>query len=270
MSTPRYDKLDHPDILATIFHPRAAPLPPSDGDTESLNIEVADGVTISGRFHFAAPEDPHILFFHGNGELAVEYDDAGAAFRRHGLNFIAVDYRGYGASGGEPTATALMADCHAILTWLRERLTKDGRTGPVFVMGRSLGSAPAIELAHARKEEIKGLIIESGFAQTLPLLLDLGVDVGALGVGELDGCKNVQKMERIDLPVYILHAGGDELIPLANAEMLHSVCPARHKELQIVPGCGHNDIMANTGDLYFKAVKQFTDKVLKVRRRRVR
>jgi len=43
-------------------------------------------------------------------------------------------------------------------------------------MGRSLGSAPAIELAAAHADRVCGLIIESGFAFAGPLLRLLGID----------------------------------------------------------------------------------------------
>ena len=42
-------------------------------------------------------------------------------------------------------------------------------------MGRSLGSAPAIEAAYHYQQELKGLIVESGFADQRNQLARLGV-----------------------------------------------------------------------------------------------
>ena len=190
-------------------------------------IPVEDSISIDSRFHLAKPEEPHILFFHGNGEIAADYDDIGPLYTKHGLNLLAVDYRGYGNSGGTPSASSMMRDAQAIFRYVQEWLAKEKRTGPLFVMGRSLGSASALEIAFRYRDEIKGLIIESGFAQTMPLLLTLGVDVNELGITEVDGFKNVQKIQMIVKPVFILHAQNDHLLPLVNAEILHRDCSAR-------------------------------------------
>jgi hypothetical protein len=35
-----------------------------------------------------------------------------------GINFLAVDYRGYGRSTGQPTVSAMMRDCHVIFDYV--------------------------------------------------------------------------------------------------------------------------------------------------------
>lgn len=47
----------------------------------------------------------------------------------------------------------------------------------LYVMGRSLGSAVAIEVALHAREQLTGLIVESGFADTFALLARLGACV---------------------------------------------------------------------------------------------
>lgn len=240
-------------------------MPPSDPATIH-SIPVDDTTSIDSRFYLADPKDPHILFFHGNGEIAADYDDIGPHYVRHGLNFIAVDYRGYGNSGGTPTASTMMHDAQAIFRYIQQWLEGEKRSGALFIMGRSLGSASALEIAYSFQQEISGLILESAFAQTLPLLLTLEIDIQELSISEIDGFKNVQKIEMITKPVFILHAQNDTLLPLVNAEILHSKCAARSKELSIVPGADHNTILTVAGDQYFAVLKQFTNKILKVRR----
>jgi alpha-beta hydrolase superfamily lysophospholipase len=117
--------LDHPDILMVLFHPRpewqASPTPINARD---LMIPVTEGISIGGRFHFNQRSSPNLLFFHGNGEIVADYDDIAPLFNNIGLNFLAVDYRGYGRSTGKPTVTAMLRDSHLIfqftLTWLME------------------------------------------------------------------------------------------------------------------------------------------------------
>ena len=255
-----YEKLDRPEVLGALFHPRqeATPLP---ANAQDHLIEVEAGVVLGGRFFLT--DDPgavNLLFFHGNGEVVGDYDEVGPRYNEQGINFLAVDYRGYGQSTGSPTVTAMLQDAHRVLSWVRGWLAEQNCTGHLVVMGRSLGSVSAIELA-ASEESVAGLIVESGIAQTLPLLLNLGLDGQALGIDEADGFGNLEKMARVQKPTYILHAQHDQIIPITLAEGLQSVCGAQSKEFQMIPGADHNNILALTGKLYFQAIKQFLKRV---------
>lgn len=256
-----YDKLDQPEILAAIFHPRHSLKSPPPAGTVDLGIQVDEGIRLGARFHLGDAAGPNILFFHGNGEIVADYDFIGPSYAEQGLNLLAVDYRGYGKSGGTPTVTNMMGDAHIVLEEVREWLTGAGHTGPLIIMGRSLGSAPAVELAATHQDEIDGLIIESGFATTLPLLVNLGVDVQALGLTEKHGFNNVRKIEKFTKPTLIIHAQNDQIIPVDNIWLLHAQCAARHKDLQIVPKADHNTIILQTGRLYFETIKRFTYKI---------
>lgn len=264
-----YDKLDQPGLLRVLFHPRADWTTPPSGAVDQ-DIPVAPGVAVHVRsFLGAALDQPALLFFHGNGEVVSDYDEIGPCFNEAGLHFIAAEYRGYGRSGGTPTVTAMVNDAHLILAAVRERLKEAGHTGHLVVMGRSLGSVPALELAAAAEPGIDGLIIESGIAHTIPFLLGLGVEVAEYGiVSEADGFKNIQKIALFKKPTYILHAQHDAIIPLVSAELLQVECGAHSKEFQMVPGADHNNIIARTGKLYFQAIRQFTRKVGQSRRPR--
>jgi alpha-beta hydrolase superfamily lysophospholipase len=256
-----YAKLDQPGVVQFLFHPRkdvdSAP-PPGAID---YDIIVEEGVRVGARFHIGGVGDPNILFFHGNGEIVSDYDSIGPIYNEHGLNLLAVDYRGYGRSGGVPAVTSMMRDAHVIFKEVRRWLQDAKHTGPLIIMGRSLGSACAIELAASYEGDISGLIIESGFAQTVPLLNCLGIDTQALGITEADGFKNAQKIEKFAKPTLIIHAQHDQLIPVMSAEILQVQCAARSKEFHMVPGADHNTVLMRAGKLYFEIINRFTDKI---------
>jgi pimeloyl-ACP methyl ester carboxylesterase len=270
-STYDYSKLDQPEALQTIFHPRReadnAPPPPN---TIDHTVTVDEGVRVHSRFHLAGREEPNILFFHGNGEIVSDYDVIGPYFTKYGMNFLAADYRGYGRSSGNPTVTAMMQDSHRILAAVKDWLCEAEHTGPLLIMGRSLGAAAALELAAGHTDEIAGLIIESGFATTLPLLINLGVDVAGLGITEGDGFRNVRKISSFNKPTLIIHGQYDEIIPVNSAAILQAQSPARAKEFQVVPGASHNTVITSAGELYFSVIKQFCNKIsgIKAKRRR--
>jgi hypothetical protein len=263
-----YAKLDQPGVVQVLFHPRKesdSTPPPGAIDYE---IAVEEGVRVGARFHMADTTAPNILFFHGNGEIVGDYDSIGPMYNEHGLSFLAVDYRGYGRSGGTPTVTSMMRDTHVIFKEVRNWLKNEKRTGPLVVMGRSLGSACALELAASYEQDMSGLIIDSGFPHTVPLLNCLGVDTQALGITEADGFRNIQKIGQFAKPTLIIHAQHDQFIPVMSAEILQVECIARSKEFQMVPGADHNTILLRTGKHYFENIKRFTNKIQGIREKR--
>ena len=118
-----------------------------------------------------------------------------------------------------------------------------------------------LHLAAQEDNGLSGLIIESGFAETVPLAQTLGIDLPALGIGEEDCFNNLEKISSVTIPTFILHGQQDSLIPLWHAHKLHADCGAKSKELQIIPGADHNSLIAVAGMLYFQAIKGYVDKI---------
>jgi len=264
-----YFQLDQPMVLQHLFMPRQEERNPAPPGCVDLELEVDDEVALGARFHLAEElTGANILFFHGNGETVADYDDVGAGFRELGISFLVVDYRGYGWSEGTPSATNLVRDSYPVFDHVREFLSAAGRTGHLAVMGHSLGSVCALELAAFRSADFAGLIIESGFSRTLPLLERMGIDCAALGLSEDEGFGNLLKIRTYQKPTLIIHAMNDEIIPLSQGAELQAECPAQVRELQMVPGAGHNDIMARTGRMYFEVIKSFTAKLGRPPRRK--
>jgi hypothetical protein len=251
--------LDPREIDARIFYPRPdRSASPPQGAEDHL-FSVAPNISIGARFYLSDPQGVHFLFFHGNGEIASDYDDAAPFYHQYGISLLAVDYRGYGKSQGTPSINTLLSDGLTVFDLISEWKGDQGRRGPLLVMGRSLGSAPAIEIASRRMERIGGMILESAFAYSLPLLALIGIPVESLGLEEKDGFQNVQKITQISKPTLILHSQFDELIPLKEADILLKNSGARRKEMIIIPGAGHNDIIERCGRLYFETIARFAN-----------
>lgn len=257
-----YAALDQPSVLERLFHPRpewGAEI--SSIPAESLLIDVGDGVRIGARFHAASKAAPTILFFHGNGEIVSDYDDMGPVYNRMGINFLPVDYRGYGRSSGNPTVTAMMSDCHTIFAFARGWMSERRYTGPFILMGRSLGSASVLELAANYPDGVDGLIVESGFAYAAPLLRLLGIDPVGIGFKEEAGFRNVDKIRVFPKPTLIIHAEGDHIIPFSDAEALHAASTASDKTLLKITGADHNDLFLRGLTQYMSAVKSLAERI---------
>mgnify|MGYP001110845319 CR=1 FL=1 len=250
-----YFILDRPEILQFVFYPRKDTRrgPPNSTD---YSVSVEDEVSIGCRFYVHSNSSPSILLFHGNGEIVSDYDGIAPVYNQVGINLFVADYRGYGSSGGMPTFTNMVSDAYSIFEAFGDILRNDHHSGNTFVMGRSLGSICAIELASSYQEQIKGLIIESGFASILRLLNCLGLPAEFVGINDIT-FPNVAKVRSITLPTLILHGERDSIIPVTEARSLFENAAAKSKHLVIINGADHNDIMLVGIEKYFKAIREF-------------
>ena len=255
-----YTLLDNPYVLASLFHPRPGYALAPSPSAQKISIPVAADVTIGGRFHIASPGAVNILFFHGNGEIVDDYNDLGPLYNQLGINLLAVDYRGYGDSTGKPTTSAMMADAHAIFGFVTQWLRDHQHSGALLVMGRSLGSAPALELVSRYPEQIAGLILESGFAYTGPLLRLIGIDTEQLGFKETQGIQNLEKIKTFTKQTLVIHAEFDHIIPFADGQALYDASPAADKRLLKILNANHNNIFSLALWEYLGANKNFADK----------
>jgi fermentation-respiration switch protein FrsA (DUF1100 family) len=180
-----------------------------------------------------------------------------------GINFLPVDYRGYGRSTGEPTVTGMMRDCHVIFHHVKDWLRDNKYTGALIVMGRSLGSASALELAAHYKDHMDGLIIESGFALAVPLLRLLGIDTDAFGIREEAGFRNVDKIADFDKPLLIIHAEYDHISPFSDGMGLYDACRSPDKSFLKIPEANHNTIFLHGIKQYMEAVKELAEKLVR-------
>lgn len=254
---PDVSALDRPEILQFIFHPRTESGRPVPAYAETMNIDTEDGHRIGARLYLSNSQAPHLLFFHGNGEIAEDYDDIGPVYMNFGLNFMVADFRGYGRSTGNPTISAMFSDAHAVFHHFTNWMKQNHRTGPLWIMGRSLGSASAIALAAAYPKQVRGLIVESGFAHTADLFKRLGIRTEHSGIREAALFSNAEQIARYPGPTLILHGEQDQIIPVFHARDLHDRAPARQKQLHIISGADHNTLMLVAGRNYFEIIQKF-------------
>ncbi len=258
-----YSSLDHPLLLQYIFYPRkdVTPCPQHGFD---LSVSVAEATFISCRFYMGDRNWPWILFFHGNGEVVSDYDEISTLYHQKGINLVVADYRGYGASSGVPTLTDLIEDSHVIFKAVSVELPRRHLRTDLWVMGRSLGSLSALELAYSYQDKLKGLIIESGFPSVVRIMVHLGMPGHERNLERIDQ-ECLERIEKISLPVLIIHGDQDWLVPLQNARDLYHHLGTRDKKLLIIPSATHNDIMRVGIKEYFEALQHFVRKTGRVK-----
>ena len=256
--------LDRPEILEVIFplvySPFYSPdyLQFSSADVPGYSIEVEEGIKINCGFWVSGKEYPSVLYFHGNGETVASHDWIAPLYNQRGINLFVADYRGYGSSNGKPTISNMIGDAHTIFEGFSQIIRKEGFKRSLFLMGRSLGSMPAIELAFNYQDEIRGLIIESGTASNFRGLWNyLGITEREAILSEESLFLNKVKIRQVRKPTLIIHGEYDQIISVKEGEELYQCSGAQDKRILIIPGADHNDVMMVNQSLYFDTIEEF-------------
>ncbi len=255
--------LDQPSVINSLFYPRKALAHQSTDDAvKDGTVRINDEVEIGYRLTIKHSSAPVLLYFHGNGEVASDYDSIAPYYDAAGLSLLVVDYRGYGWSTGTPLTTQLLPDAQIVFDNIGQILRDNGiiPERPLFLMGRSLGSAPAIYLAMKNPDKLQGLIIESGYADAPSLFGRLGIRIPddlnedvTLPIG------NGDKIKQVTIPTLIIHGEIDTLIPAYHGQTLYDNVGTDQKRLLIIPNAGHNNVSFVDVRRYFDAIKQFIE-----------
>lgn len=250
-----FAQIDNSPLLRFLFYPRGDFTPCPKGAFDFF-VEVEKNVSIHCRFYQKTLDWPAILYFHGNGEVISDHDEIAPWYYRIKANLIVADYRGYGKSTGYPNFSNLIKDAHQIFQAINGKLEQQNTVAGLWIMGRSMGSISALELAAHYPEKIKGMIIESGFASVSRLIRHLGLPAKGLDLDPIEK-ERIELIRRIKTPALIIHGEYDNLIPLREAQDLFALLGSPSKELVIIPNADHNNILFTNLDLYFNSIRHF-------------
>lgn len=240
--------LDHPLIAARYFFPRTA------RPRARLDVQAGDA-SLACALHRADPEGHVLLHFHGNGEVVADWQDGfPEVVARMGWDLLLAEYRGYGASTGEPLLGQMLDDVAAVLR-------AAGPPGKVVVLGRSVGSLFALE-AVARAPEVAGLVLESAIADPLERLLmrvtprELGVSAAAFEAEVASRLDHRAKLGGYRGPVLVMHTRHDGLVGVEHAEQL-AAWAGGPVTLRIFEEGDHNSILAENEGEYLGLLARF-------------
>ena len=186
---------DSREFNQNLFFPRED-FSSTPAGTEDHFIAVEPGLKVHARRYPAPEAHLGLLYFHGNGEIVADYNDIAEFYAALGAELTVCDYRGYGQSDGAPSLRTVLADAHIVFDYFRGKLK-----APTVVMGRSLGSAPAIELC-AQHPEIAALVLESGYADPIPLVERRGLVISHITAEESALFNNSQKITHVTCPTF--------------------------------------------------------------------
>ncbi|TVS17542.1 MAG: alpha/beta fold hydrolase [Planctomycetaceae bacterium] len=160
-----------------------------------------------------------LVFLHGFPLSRGVWQKQIEAFRES-YRVIAPDLRGFGDSETQP-GPATMAQCAADLHALLEQLN----TGPMVLIGHSMGGYVALAFARQFPEKLRGLVLVSTRA---------GQDTAEAAAERPDATAS---LTQISVPTLVVTGADDALIPPTESETLAQVI--RGAQLKVIPHAGH-------------------------------
>ena len=187
-----------------------------------------------------------LVYFGGNGE-AVQHlrPELERRFPDHTSYLLA--YRGYGASEGRPSEGALVGDALALMDHVATRHPD----APVDVIGRSLGSGVAVQVAVRRR--VERLVLVTPFDSLQAVARDL---MPRLPVRHLlhDRFDSAAVADRLRAEVLVLRAGRDALVRPDRTTSLLAALPGRPRVVEL-PDADHADLVEDPA--YWRSIEEF-------------
>jgi len=255
-------KLEHDDVLLGAWHmlPKNAHLKNGSNLEEQMQMNIPN---VSEEEKLKGKTPPIvILYLHGNT------NDRSTGHRLElyklltSMNYhvIAVDYRGYGDSTGEPTEIDVVRD--ALFTY--EFIQKTVPWATVYVWGHSLGTGITSSMARMLTEKgkpAKGIVLEAPFFSIVeevelhpftwlfwPNKILLKIIEGALKHLELQFRSDIH-LTKVTSKIMMLHAEDDFVIPIFQADKLYEVVSKKgisqnltYHRISFFNWCGHRNI----------------------------
>jgi hypothetical protein len=219
------------------------------GPGRDLELRAEDGVRLHARF-IERPGAAHtLLYLHGNAGNLASRSDLLSQLSQVDANVLALEYRGYGQSAGDPSEHGLYLDAAAAYDWALGR----GPASTLWLLGESLGGGPACELASTR--EVGGLILLAAFTSI--------ADMAALSFPWLPvkwmvrtRFDNLSKLPQVRAPIMVIHGRHDEVIPFEMGQRLFARA-AQPKRALWLDQAGHNDVFYTEAKRVTTAITAF-------------
>lgn len=193
------------------------------------------------------PENaPLVFYFGGNAEdvsvTGLDISDNVDA------NFILMNYRGYGASEGVPSESALFSDALFAYDTLTAATVHNGK---IVAFGRSLGSGVAVYLSAQRRIDALVLVTPYDSIRNVARRRFPWLPVSLLIRHPFD---SLALAPSLDIPALFLVAQYDEVIPLPHARNLADFWGGSAQWV-LIEDTSHNSIGAEAD--YWSSIRRF-------------
>jgi fermentation-respiration switch protein FrsA (DUF1100 family) len=197
-------------------------------------LTTADGEKVIVWHAPAKPGHPVILYFHGNGDFLAGFFGRFREIIADGTGVIALSFRGYAGSSGQPSESGLLQDAAAAYAFTTARYGAD----KIIVWGFSLGTGVAVALA--ADQPVGRLILEAPYTSTADVAASM-FWFAPVRLMMRDQFRSDQRIARVKVPLLIMHGGRDPAIPIVFGERLFALAH-EPKQFARFPEGGHENL----------------------------
>jgi len=240
---------NHSPRLEGDWRPRGLPV-------QEVRLTTADGVKLHAWWIPAKDAKFTFLAFHGNAGNITHRAEAHGFLHQLPVNVLAVEYRGYGRSEGTPSEEGLYRDARAAYDFLVNG--KEIPPARIIPFGQSLGTAVAVNLASERN--VGGVVLEAPFPSARALARRVYPYLPGLGWIAKSKFDSGAKLERVQVPVLIVHCTQDPVIAfeLGEETFRHTREP---KSLLRIEGVCHEEASVAAPAMYRTHLLAFLNQI---------
>jgi fermentation-respiration switch protein FrsA (DUF1100 family) len=210
--------------------PEAAGFP----EAEEQLLTTADGEKIVIWHVPAKPGHAVVIYFPGNGDFLAGSVSRFRGMTSDGTGLVAVSYRGYAGSSGQPSERGLLQDAAAAYAFTAARYRADG----IVVWGFSLGSGVGVALAAERP--VGKLILEAPYTSIADAAAARFPFVPVRWLLR-DQFRSDERIARVTAPLLIMHGERDPTISIKMGERLFALA-RQPKQFVRFPEGGHDNL----------------------------
>jgi len=185
-----------------------------------------------------------VVVLHGAGSCKENHHDFARVALGAGLGAIVFDQRGHGESQGPMDGRAL-DDVVAMASLLRSRIGAGDAQPPIALRGSSMGGYLALVSAAAANAAAVVAICPAGDEGLRRGLAEgrFTFDADSPGLDRFLAAHDVNAAAReLEIPVLLLHAEGDEQVPVEQSRELATLLRSPSSRLIALPGGHHRSI----------------------------
>jgi pimeloyl-ACP methyl ester carboxylesterase len=194
-----------------------------------------------------------VIVFHGNAGTAADRLDYSDAMGTLGYRVILAEYPKYGRREGALGEKAFVADAQATV-----RLAAETYSGPLFLLGESLGCAVAAGVTKDKALKIAGILLITPW-DTLAAVSKSHFPWLPVSLFLKDRYDNGEALRLFPGPIGIVAAERDTIVPSQHARALFQALPG-DKKMWTVTGADHNDWLNFIASSQWREWMQFIDR----------
>ena len=236
---------NYPGRLEGNWHPRELTV-------EDVWLKASDGTKLHAWWIPNRDAKFTFLAFHGNASNIANRASVYEFLRSTPANVLALEYRGYGHSEGNPSESGIYLDAEAAHEYLVDVQKIDPKS--IISFGQSLGTAVAANVAS--RLPVAAVILEAPFPSASALARKLFWFLPGIQYFVHGQLNTAVRLQRARVPLLVVHCTQDPVIPFEFGQAVYDRAPEPKRFLKIENLC-HEEASIVAPERYREALNAF-------------